>query len=112
MAKEKKDIDIRSEEVQEILGQMPKGILRWGNGSLLALVLLLFGLSWWVKYPDILTAEAVLTTAIPPQKEYAFLTARIDSLCVIDQQAVIKDQPLAVLENSAVFSDVVLLKSL
>ena len=105
-----RSIEIRSEEVQEILGQMPKGILRWGNGTLLALVLLLFALSWLVKYPDILTAEAVLTTTVPPQKEYAYISARIDTLLVTNQQLVIKDQPLAILENAASFSDIYYLK--
>ena len=82
--KEIENIEIHSEEVQEILKQMPKGILRWGNAMLLSLILLLFLLSWFVKYPDILVAEAILTTAQPPQKEFAYITARIDSLLVKD----------------------------
>ena len=108
--KEIEAIEIRSEEVQEILGQMPKGILRWGNGVLLSLVILLFALSWLVKYPETLTADAVLTTTTPPQKEYASVSAHIDTLLVSDQQVVTDGQPLAVLENPAVFSDVYLLK--
>ena len=110
--KDIENIEIRSEEVQEILGQMPKGILRWGNGTLLSLIVLLFILSWFIKYPDILTAEAILTTAIPPQKEYAYSTARIDTLLVTDQQEVIQNQALAVLENPAVFLDVYFLKKI
>ena len=108
--KDIENIEIRSEEVQEILGQMPKGILRWGNGTLLSLIVLLFILSWFIKYPDILTAEAILTTAIQPQKEFAYSTARIDTLLVTDQQEVIQNQALAVLENPAVFLDVYFLK--
>ena len=110
--KDIENIEIRSEEVQEILGQMPKGILRWGNSTLLSLIVLLFILSWFIKYPDILTAEAILTTAIPPQKEYAYSTARIDTLLVTDQQEVIQNQALAVLENPAVFLDVYFLKKI
>lgn len=103
-------IELRSEEVQEILTKVPHWMIRWGNFLFFTLILLLLFMSWLVKYPDILTAEAVLTTAQPPQKEYAYITARIDSLLVNDQSHVIKNQPLAVLENSAIFADVYLLK--
>ncbi len=112
MDKKKGDIniEIRSEEVQEILEQMPKNMLRWGNGMLLLLVILLFVISWFVKYPDILIAEAVITTKVPPQKEYSYTTAKIDSIFVKDQQIIHNKQIIAVLENPADYADVYHLK--
>ena len=55
--KEIEAVEIRSEEVQEILGQMPKGILHWGNGTLLALVALLFVLSGLLNTPTFLRSK-------------------------------------------------------
>jgi multidrug resistance efflux pump len=105
------NIELRSEEVQEILTSVPHWMIRWGNVLFLGLILLLLGISWFVKYPDIIPAEALITTEIPPQKEYAFSTGNLAAILVEDNQMVNKDQVLAVLENTANFKDVYLLKS-
>ena len=54
-----KDIELRSEEVQEILTKVPNWMIRWGNTLFLFLIVLLLALSWLVKYPDIITSEAI-----------------------------------------------------
>ncbi|WP_282081132.1 HlyD family secretion protein [Aquimarina algiphila] len=106
------DIQLRSEEVQEILTRVPHWMIRWGNLLILALVLMLLFLSWLVKYPDVIPAEAIITTRIPPQKEYAKVSGKIESILVEDNQIVPKDTPLAILESSANYKDVFLLKSI
>lgn len=106
------DIQLRSEEVQEILTRVPHWMIRWGNLLILSLVLLLLFLSWLVKYPDVIPAEAIITTRIPPQKEYAKTSGTIESLFVKDNQIVPKNTPLAILESSANYKDVFLLKSI
>ncbi|PKV52050.1 multidrug resistance efflux pump [Aquimarina sp. MAR_2010_214] len=106
------EIQLRSEEVQEILTRVPHWMIRWGNLLILVLVLLLLFLSWLVKYPDVIPAEAIITTRIPPQKEYAQTNGKIESLFVKDNQIVPKNTPLAILESSANYKDVFLLKSI
>ncbi len=106
------NIELRSEEVQEILTKVPHWMIRWGNVMFLALTLLLFIMSYVIRYPDIILSEAVLTTKIPPQKEYAKITAKISAILVEDNQEVIKGQPLAILENTANYKDVYYLKSI
>jgi multidrug resistance efflux pump len=69
-------------------------------------------LTWFVKYPDIISSEAIITTQIPPQKEFAKVTGSIDRLFVADNEVVLKQQPLAILENTAKHQDVFLLKSI
>ncbi len=105
------DIQLRSEEVQEILTRVPHWMIRWGNLLILSLVLLLLFLSWLIKYPDVIPAEAIITTRIPPQKEYAKVTEKIESILVQDNQVVLPDTPLAILQSSANYQDVFLLKS-
>ncbi|AUC85673.1 HlyD family secretion protein [Polaribacter sp. ALD11] len=109
---ENNEIEVRSEEVQEILSYVPNWMVRWGNTLFFLLILMLFFISWFIKYPDIINAEVILTTKIPPQKEYARVSGKIDTILVRDAQNVIKNQPLAIIENTADYSDVFLLKSI
>ncbi|GAA4278463.1 HlyD family secretion protein [Aquimarina mytili] len=106
------DIQLRSEEVQEILTRVPNWMIRWGNLLILILVLLLLFLSWLIKYPDVIPAEAIITTQIPPQKEYAKVSGKIESILVEDNQIVPQNTPLAILQSSANYKDVFLLKSI
>ena len=112
MPQEENDIVLRSEEVNDILSHIPPWIIRYGNLLFLALILLLIAMSWFITYPDVVTTEATLTTQIPPQKEYAKITGKIDTLLVVDKQDVHTGTVLAVLENTAVFNDVYLLKAI
>jgi multidrug resistance efflux pump len=112
MPQNNQDIEIRSEEVQEILTKVPNWMIRWGNTLFLFLIVMLLALSWLVKYPDIITSEAIITTEIPPQKEFASVTGKIDTLFVEDTQNVIESETLAIIENTANYSDVFFLKSI
>lgn len=103
--------DLRSEEVQEILTRVPHWMIRWGSVLFLSLIILLLFISWFVKYPDVIVAQAIITTEVPPQKEYAQYTGKIDTIFVEDDQIVYKGQPLAILENTANFEHVFFLKS-
>lgn len=104
------DLDLRSEDIQEILTAVPHWMIRWGNIIFLSLILLLLILSWFIKYPDIITSGAIITTEIPPQKEYAKASGRLDKILVVDKQVVSKNQPLAMIENAANFDDIFILK--
>ncbi|MBQ0734116.1 HlyD family secretion protein [Aquimarina celericrescens] len=106
------EIQLRSEEVQEILTRVPHWMIRWGNLLILVLVLLLLFLSWLVKYPDVIPAEAIITTQIPPQKEYAKVSGKIEAILVEDGQIVPENTPLAILTNTANYQDVFTLQSI
>lgn len=105
------DIELRSEEVQDILSDVPHWMIRWGSTLFCALILMLLIISWFVKYPDIIEGNAIITTQIPPQKEYAKITGKIQEILVVDNEEVKEETPLAILENTANFKDVYTLKS-
>lgn len=111
MSDKLEDINLRSEEVQEILTKVPHWMIRWGNVLFLAIILLLLFITWFVKYPDIIPSEAIITTQIPPQKEYAKTTGKLSAILVTDNEYVGRDQPLAIIENTANYEDVFQLKS-
>lgn len=105
------NIELRSEEIQEILSIVPHWMIRWGNVLFLVLILMLLLISWFVKYPDIILSEALITTQIPPEKEYARITGNLQEILVDDNQMVKAGESLAVLENTANYKDVYKLKS-
>lgn len=106
------ELNIYSEEVKDVLSKPPKALFRWGNTILFVFIIIVLFLSWLLKYPDIVTAQAILTTEIPPQKEFARVSGKIDSLFVKNYQAVKAGTPLALIENTANFKDVIYLKSI
>jgi multidrug efflux pump subunit AcrA (membrane-fusion protein) len=112
MPEQLEDIELRSEEVQEILTKVPHWMIRWGNVLFLSLILMLLFVSWFVKYPDIIPSQALITTQIPPQKEYANITGKLDAILVKDNQEIKNNEPLAIIENTANFEDVYTLKSI
>ena len=64
----KKDVvpkieQIRSDEVQEIISAVPSWMIRWGITLIFGLILMLVSLSWFIKYPDIIFGNAILTTS-------------------------------------------------
>jgi len=106
------EIELRSEEVQEILTRVPHWMIRWGSVVVLFILLSLFFVSWMVKYPDIITTQIVITTNIPPEKLVARTSGKLEAILVKDRMNVTKNTPLAVIENAANYKDVFLLKSI
>jgi multidrug resistance efflux pump len=106
------EINLRSEEVQEILTRVPHWMIRWGSVLVLLILLSLFFVSWLVKYPDVIATQIVITTNIPPEKLVAKVSGKIEAILVIDNATVVKNTPLAVIENSANYAAVFLLKSI
>ena len=105
-------IQLRSEEVQDILTAVPLWMIRWGNTLIFFLIIGVISISYFVKYPDIIAADAVITTQLPPQKVYAKTTGQIDTILLIDNQYISANTPIAIIENSASFEDVFFLKSI
>ncbi len=105
--KRREEIELRSEEVQELLGHIPHWIIRWGMTSIfLTIVVVLVG-SWCFQYPDVLVSSVVVTTTHPPASVVARTDGKLDVLFVEDQQ----QNVLACVENTASYGDVVLLKA-
>jgi multidrug resistance efflux pump len=105
-------LKIYSEEVRDVLSDPPKAILKWGNTFLLFFVIILLLLSWYIKYPDIVSAPIMITTNIPPEKIIAKTTGKIETISVQDKEMVLENTPLAIIQNTANYRDVFLLKKL
>jgi len=53
------NIELRNEEVQELMGKIPPVILRMGITILLIFVVLIYAVSRFVKYPDVITLPII-----------------------------------------------------
>lgn len=106
------ETQLRSEHVQDILNYVPNWMIRWGMTLVLSILLGLLFISWFVKYPDIIITEVVVTTSVPPEKVYANSNGQLEVLLVNDNDLVREHEILAVIENNANYKDVILLKSI
>jgi HlyD family secretion protein len=104
-------IELRSNEVQEILSRPPKWIVRWGISIVFFVIIVIIGGSSFFKYPDIVSATIVLTTENPPAPIIAKSTGKIQNLFVVDNQSVSKDQMVGVIENPANYKHIENLKN-
>ncbi|MCK8480088.1 HlyD family secretion protein [Psychroserpens algicola] len=111
MDKNDTHVGLRNENVQELLDAIPNWMIRYGNTLVLCITILFFMLSWFIKYPDIITSNAYITTQLPPQKKYAQLNGKLDTILIKNNEYVQKGQFLTVIENTANFEHVKILKS-
>jgi hypothetical protein len=95
-------IELRSEEVQEILTRPPHALIRYGISIICGvLVVVLFIGSFFFRYPDIVQGEVLITTENPPVWLVAQSTGKIKELLCEDKQTVQQGDLLAVIENSS-----------
>ncbi|MDR2804807.1 MAG: HlyD family secretion protein [Dysgonamonadaceae bacterium] len=104
------EVELRSEEFQEVLGVVPHWILRWGIAILAVFVVVLLVGSALFKYPDVISAPVTLTGTIPPAEIVARSSGKLKELFVSDNQNVKTGEYLAVIDNPARTEDVLTLK--
>lgn len=97
-------------EIQQILGDPPGWILRWGILLVFMAVAVLILLSWLIKFPDVITVPFVLTTENPPIEVVARTNGKIKTLPVEPKTRIKQGDLLAIMENTADKDDVLLLE--
>lgn len=95
MPEAKPPVQLRSDEVQDILSAVPVWMIRWGSTLIFILLLGILFLSWLIKYPDTVTGEAVITTVKEPVYLYAKASGNLANLYVEENELVVEGQLLA-----------------
>ena len=102
--------EVHSEEIQELMGFIPRGVVRWG----LTIIFLIFsGIiigCIFFRSPEIIIAPMVLTTKNPPVSLLSKSTGKIDRLFVQDGQPVDAGIVIALINNPTNYNDYLLLK--
>lgn len=107
--KKYKEIELHSEEAQEIMSQIPPVILRYGVMVILGIIILLLVGSATFIYPDTVSTKFTLTTQNPPAYLISKIGGRIESIYVTNGQLVKKGDYIAVMESTAKTEDVLYL---
>jgi len=100
------NLNLRSEEVQEILTRVPNWMIRCGTMVVSGVILITFFSTWFIKYPDVIATQITITTNIPPEKLVSKASGKIEAILVENKTQVIAGTPLAIIENSANYNDV------
>lgn len=95
------EFDVRSAEVQEIIGRPPHGLIRWGITAFFGVLLVIVLSAWFVKYPDSIHASLRLTAINAPKMLHSKVNGKLVKLCVPNKTRVQKGQVLAWLESTA-----------
>ncbi len=99
-------IELRSEEVQEILGTPPGWMVRWGTILIVFVVAMMVWLSYLIKYPDVITAPVIISSAHPPAPVLTASGGTISQIFVSDNSHVKIGSVLAILESAANYDDI------
>jgi multidrug resistance efflux pump len=105
-------VEIRSEEIDEILSAMPGGLLRWGTTAVFLTLAVLLAISWFIAYPDVVKGRVALTTGTPPVRLVARQPGEVARVLTRDGERTAAGQPLVLLKNPAVYEDVQTLSAL
>lgn len=90
----------------------PASAIRWGTAVVGIIILMLLLISWLIKYPYIIRADALITTEQPPANIVAMVSGDIEQLFVSDGQHVGEGAVLGILETTASYRSVQWLSSL
>jgi HlyD family secretion protein len=111
--KEKKvsnlDLNIRSEEVQEIIGRPPHWLVRGGIGALFGVLALIFIAASFVKYPEVIKSQLTLTAINAPKTVESKTSGKVVQLFKENKSEVTEGEVLGWMESTGSHSSVELL---
>lgn len=102
------NLEAYSEEVQEIMGHVPRWIVRWGVTVFFFIFMMIVVGSYFFKYPVVVSTAFVLTTVNPPAPLICKSSGRIAKWHVSDGDDVLPGTVIAILQNSANYDDLLL----
>ncbi len=105
------DIELRSEELQDIIGRIPTKIEKYGILVMFCIIAMLLIGSFFFRYPDSLEATAVITNSTPPVNIVAKTTGILEYVNTKNKSTVMAGEALGVIKNTARYEDVSRLKA-
>jgi len=99
MPEEKREKEIRSDEVQEIMSHVPNWMIRWGISLIFVVIAMFLFVSWLIKYPDVINGTVELTTVEPPIKLVSKNSGEIEYIYFSNNSDVKKGDVIVTLNN-------------
>jgi HlyD family secretion protein len=95
------NLQLRSNEVQEFLGNKPNLIIRWGTSIFFIVLMLLATVCWFIQYPDLVTAKARLNSINAPKEVITRMDGKLQTILVQNNDLVTAGAKLAFMESIA-----------
>lgn len=110
MSKKRRDLEIRSDEVNDILSRPPTWMVRVGSTLMLFVLLLIILGAAVFRYPDIIRAPIVITSENLPAQIIAKRSGRIQTMLAKNGDTVTTGAVIAILENPGLYDDYLRMK--
>ncbi|MCT4624342.1 MAG: HlyD family secretion protein [Schleiferiaceae bacterium] len=99
MPTNKFDINLRSEEIQDLMVKKPSWMVRWGITTMFAIILLLLFFTWLIEYPDHIDGRINITPTKAPVKIVNQTSGKVTKLYITENVDVQKGTIIAQIEN-------------
>lgn len=91
---EKEKIEIRTHDIEAILGKAPSWLVRWGTTVMAGVILALLAVSYFFSYPDMVSVPVVITPEKPPVQVYAPENMELKAVLATENEQVKAGRPL------------------
>lgn len=105
-------VELRQENVQEILTAMPHWMIRWGSILFFSLIVLILVITWIIRYPDVISAGVKIIDLNPKEEIFIEDQKKVGSVLIKTGDMVKSETKLAVIKHEGDYKDVLLLKSI
>lgn len=93
--------DIHSEDLQEIISKPPSWLLQRGITFIVLTIFMIFGLSFFIRYPEVVTVSMKLNTSNAPKVLTSKVNGNLVKILVKDGTTVKKNSDIAYVESVA-----------
>lgn len=93
--------DIHSEDLQEIISKPPSWLLKRGITFIVLTIFMLFGLTFFIRYPEVVPVSMKFNTSSAPKVLTGKVTGNLVKILVKDGTAVDKNTDIAYVESVA-----------
>jgi HlyD family secretion protein len=100
-------LQLRSEKAQEIISRQPGFMENWALWFFLAFLMLIVAGTWLISYPDIIEADATLSSANAPKEIVVRQDGKLTRLFVANDSTVRQGQVIGWIESTADHSEVI-----
>ena len=104
--------ELRSSEVNEVLSKPPAWLIRWGITVFFFVLLLMLAVTWFIRYPDLVSGNLKIVSQNLPKSVIAKTDGKLVKLLANDGQMVQEGQKIAFLESTANHEEVFILSNL
>ncbi len=91
-----------SEEIQEIIGQIPNWIVRWGISTLVAVFVIFVFSSYYIRFPDTFETKVMINSKEQPFKMGWFKSDGLEYLLMVKDAQKVKQKDTLVVEHNLI----------